>query len=44
VCIGCGRTAPEIRTWLSLDAQARWRVLRRASERRSKFDPRIDDA
>ena len=44
VCIGCGRTAPEIRDWLSLDVQARWSVLRRASERRSKLDPRTDDA
>lgn len=44
VCIGCGRTAPEIRDWLSLDAQARWEVLRRASERRSMLDPRADGA
>ena len=44
VCVGCGRTAPEIRDWLSLDTEARWAVLRRAGERRRTLDPQNDGA
>jgi hypothetical protein len=33
VCIGCGRTAREIRDWLVMDRDQRWAVLRAAAER-----------
>ncbi|HBG50609.1 MAG TPA: DUF1289 domain-containing protein [Gammaproteobacteria bacterium] len=43
ICIGCGRSAEEIRCWLSLDREGRWAILRTAAERRRKLNNRGPD-
>ncbi|MEZ5529664.1 MAG: DUF1289 domain-containing protein [Porticoccaceae bacterium] len=39
VCIGCHRTAKEIRDWLLMDDDERLDVIARAAERGSKNNP-----